>query len=56
MCWVWCRETLHLIKFSHMGTKPTTDELKNAENCTICYSEFVSPIKVLFLIHIKSFL
>lgn len=46
--WAWVRTTVRLFRYSHLGTLPSSEEIKNAEQCTICYGDFTSSIKVIF--------
>ncbi|CAK5067206.1 unnamed protein product [Meloidogyne enterolobii] len=45
MIWGWVLTTLRICRFTHLGTTPTP-ECKQNENCTICFSEYTSPVKL----------
>uniref|UniRef100_A0A915MAB9 RING-type domain-containing protein n=1 Tax=Meloidogyne javanica TaxID=6303 RepID=A0A915MAB9_MELJA len=46
MIWGWILTTLRIFRFTHLGTTPTPSECKQNENCTICFSEYTSPVKL----------
>jgi hypothetical protein len=46
MAWGWLLTTLRIFRSTHLGTSPTEAERKQHEQCTICFGEFVAPIKV----------